>query len=94
MRDTPLHIRRKQFEILNSKPLYQKISGLFEMTELSIRIIKNRIRINSPQLSEMELNNEVFKVFYSEDFGVEEMEKIVSQRLQFFEDQQFRSSEM
>ena len=46
MNDTPDHILKKQFEICNSKTIQEKINGLFELTELSRTIIKNRIKNN------------------------------------------------
>jgi hypothetical protein len=44
MNDTPKHITAKQIEIISSKPMKEKLLGLFKMTELSMAIIKNRFR--------------------------------------------------
>jgi hypothetical protein len=58
------------------------------MTELSMGIIKNRIRKNNPGLSELELNHEVFKALYLQDLGEEEVERIITHRSKYFEGRQ------
>ena len=68
MNDTPKHILQKQFEIIHAKPLKDRISGLFEMTELSRKIILNQLQLKNPQLNEIELKIELFKSFYRFDF--------------------------
>ena len=68
MNDTPKYILQKQFEIIYAKPLKEKLEGLFEMTELSRKIIQNQIVMKQPELSEKEIKAELFKVFYRFDF--------------------------
>lgn len=68
MNDTPKYILQKQFEIINAKPLKERLEGLFEMTELSRKIIQNQIVRKQPELTEIEIKIKLFKVFYRFDF--------------------------
>jgi hypothetical protein len=77
MNDTPQHILQKQFEIINAKPLPERIHGLFEMTELSRSIILNQIRKKRPELNEIELKIELFRAFYKYDFDDGTINKII-----------------
>ncbi len=43
MEDTSIEMLLKQFEIINSFPLSKRVAMLFDLTELSREIIKNRI---------------------------------------------------
>jgi len=85
MDDTPKHVLQKQFEIMYSKPLKDKIRNLFEMTELSRSIILNQLRLRNPHLSEIELKIELFKTFYRSDFDEETLHKITSEMKEFLE---------
>lgn len=77
MYDTPQHIFKKQFDIINSIPLSKRLQNLFELTELSRKIIENRIREKYPDISDIDLKIELFKCFYKYDFDEEKMEKII-----------------
>ena len=68
MNDTPKYIMQKQFEIIFAKPLNERLNSLFEMTELSRNILKNRIKIQEPNLSKIDLQVKLFKMFYRFDF--------------------------
>jgi hypothetical protein len=83
MNDTPKYILQKQFEIIYAKPLKEKIAGLFEMTELSRKIILNQLRIKNPNLSEIDLKIELFNAFYKFDFDKETLNKIAENMRQF-----------
>jgi hypothetical protein len=83
MNDTPKFILQKQFEIIYAKPLKEKITGLFEMTELSRKIILNQLRIKNPELSEIDLKVELFKAFYKFDFDKETLNKIAENMKHF-----------
>ena len=61
MNDTADHIIRKQFEIIHSKPVCERLRMMTEMTELSRSIIENQIRKKAPHLSEGEVKIEVLK---------------------------------
>lgn len=76
MNDTPKYIRQKQFDIIMSKPLMERLNNLFELTELSRRIIQNRIKTQNPGISESDLKAELFKTFYRFDFDQETLLEI------------------
>jgi hypothetical protein len=71
------------FEIIYSKPLKERIAGLFEMTELSRKIILNQLKTNHPELSEIELKIELFKTFYKFDFDKEKLDQIAENMRKF-----------
>jgi hypothetical protein len=83
MNDTPRYVLQKQFEIIISKPLKERIAGLFEMTELSRKIILNQLKTNNPELSEIELKIKLFKTFYKFDFDTETLNLIAENMRQF-----------
>jgi hypothetical protein len=76
MNDTPKDIIRKQFDIIYSKPLYERVKSVFEMTELSRTIIRNQIKEKNPGISEVDLKIELFKTFYRSDFDNETLKLI------------------
>ena len=88
MNDTPRYVLQKQFEIMNSKPLRDRISGLFEMTELSRSIILNQLHRKNPELNEIELKIELFKAFYRIDFDDETLNKIAGKMKEFLINEQ------
>ncbi len=83
MNDTPQHILQKQFEIIHAKPLRERLQGVFEMTELSRNIILNQLRQTRPDLSEIDLKVELFKIFYRSDFDDETLNKIAEEMKRF-----------
>jgi len=76
MKDTPKDILHKQFEIINAKPLKVRLATIFELTELSRKIQINRIKAKKPDISDIDLKVELFKVFYRFDFDQETLAKI------------------
>ena len=85
MNDTPKYILGKQFEIVMEKPLNKRVKDLFEMTELSRRIIRNRIEANKPDIPEVELKVELFKAFYRSDFDDFLLNQIVDSMKRFYD---------
>ena len=83
MNDTPKYILQKQFEIIYAKPLIEKLNGIFEMTELSRKIIRNQIHSKNPDLSEIDIKIELFKAFYKFDFNNETLTLISEKMRQF-----------
>jgi hypothetical protein len=83
MNDTPKYILQKQFEIIYAKSLKERINGIFEMTELSRKIIQNQIHSKRPDLSEIEIKIELFKAFYKFDFNKETLSLISEKMKQF-----------
>ena len=68
---------------MNSKPLKERISRLFEMTELSRNIILNQLHIKRPELNEIDLKIELFRAFYRFDFDNETLDKIATKMKQY-----------
>ncbi|MCK4849544.1 MAG: hypothetical protein KAT16_10980 [Candidatus Heimdallarchaeota archaeon] len=85
MNDTTRDIRQKQFEIVMAKPLKKRLEGLFEMTDLSRKIIQNRIIAKNPEISEVELKVEMFKVFYQSEFDEHSLQQIADNIKQYWE---------
>jgi hypothetical protein len=85
MNDTTREIQQIQFEIVMAKPLKQRLNGLFEMTELSRKIIQNRILVNNPNISDVELKVELFKVFYRSEFNEHSLQQIAESILHYWE---------
>jgi chemotaxis regulatin CheY-phosphate phosphatase CheZ len=83
MNDTPQQILQKQLEIIHAKPLRERLQGVFEMTELSRNIILNQLRQTSPDLSEIDLKVELFKIVYRSDFDDETLNKIAEEMKRF-----------
>ncbi|MEN8122372.1 MAG: hypothetical protein ABFS35_18650 [Bacteroidota bacterium] len=79
MNDTPKYMLQKQFEIVNSKSLKEKFLNLFDLTELSIKIISNQIRTKKPDISNIDLKVELFEIFYKDDFDSEELGLIINE---------------
>ncbi len=84
MNDTPKYIQKKQFEIIISKPLKERLNGLFEMTELSRKIIQNRIKTQIPDISDIDLKVELFKAFYRFDYDIETLNQIAEDIRRFW----------
>ena len=83
MNDTPRYILQKQFEIIYAKPLKERLDGLFEMTELSRKIIKHQLASKQPELTEIEIKIELFKAFYRFDFDSVTLNRIAENMKQF-----------
>jgi hypothetical protein len=83
MNDTPRYILQKQFEIIYAKPLKERLDGLFEMTELSRKIIRHQLVSKQPELTEIEIKIELFKAFYRFDFDDVTLNRIVENMKQF-----------
>ena len=84
MNDTPKYIQQKQFEIIIAKPLKERLNGLFEMTELSRKIITNRIKTKIPDISDIDLKVELFKTFYRFDYDKETLNRIAENMKSFW----------
>jgi hypothetical protein len=83
MHDTPRYIFQKQFDIIHAKPLKERIANLFEMTELSRKIIQNQLKIKHPEYSEIEIKVELFKTFYRFDYDNDTLNRIADNLKQF-----------
>ena len=68
-----------------AKPLKKRLDSLFEMTDLSRKIIQNRIIANNPNITEVDLKVELFKVFYQFDFDRNLLYQIADSIKQYWE---------
>ena len=84
MNDTTKFIQQKQFEIIMSKPLKERLAGIFEMTDLSRKIIRNRLNIKNPDITEVDLKIELFKTFYRFDFDNNSLIQIAESMKRFW----------
>lgn len=66
MNDTPDYIIKKQFEIIMSKPLRERILMTFDMIEFARKCVENRIRSMNPAISDIDLKITVFNIFYED----------------------------
>ena len=57
----------------------------FEMIDSARYIVENSIRNRNPSISEVDLKIAVFKRYYHNDFTPEQLEKIVSAFISYFE---------
>ncbi len=85
MNDTSRDILQKQYEIVMAKPLKRRLDSLFEMTDLSRKIIQNRITAKNPNITEVDLKVELFKVFYQFDFDGHLLNQIADSIKQYWE---------
>lgn len=83
MNDTPKHILQKQYEIIAKLPLHERLIQVFDLTELSREMIKDRIKAENPMISEADLHIELFKVFYRNDFDTETLNQITGEMKKF-----------
>jgi hypothetical protein len=84
MTNTPDIVLQKQSEIIQAKPLIERLKMGFEMTELSRTIILNQIRQERPELNEIELKIELLKTFYRDDFDDATLHKIAEEMRRYF----------
>ena len=83
MNDTPRHILKKQFEIINKRTDAEKIERWLELTDLSRNIILDQLRQKHPEMSERELIAELFKIFYKNEFTPEKLDIIADSIRQY-----------
>ena len=76
MNDTSKEIKKIQFEILNNRSDAEKINGLFDLTDLSRKIILDQLRQKNPEMTENNLKVELFRIFYKDDFNPEKLDEI------------------
>ena len=77
MTDTPPEILKKQIEIIQSKPEGERLAMQLEMMEYAMNKTKELLRKRHPRFSEREITIEFVKIYYKDDFSVDEMQKIV-----------------
>lgn len=83
MDDTPDYIKKKQFDIIMSKPFSERLHMAFDMIDFSRTLIKSGIKRENPDISPVELHIELFRAFYKNDFDEQTLNKIISQMRDF-----------
>ena len=68
MTDTPQHIYKKQYDIIASKPMDERVRLSFETIDTTRQWVENSIKQNRPNISRIDLAIAVFLRYYSIDF--------------------------
>jgi hypothetical protein len=77
MKDTPKHVADMQRSLAMSKTPGERFCMTIDMYETSRAFVKASLKNERPKLTEAELNVEIFKRFYKNDFHKEELDKII-----------------
>ncbi len=78
MRDTPDHIRKKQIEIILSKPMNERLRMTLDMIDFARETTHRLIKRQHPEFTDLEVKVELFRRTYKNDFTPEEMDRIVT----------------
>jgi hypothetical protein len=76
MKDTPDFIMKKQFEIVMSKPIAQRLLITDEMIGLSRKLAIQRIKSQYPDLPEAHLKFLLIKEYYQNDLPPQQLDDI------------------
>jgi len=85
MIDTNEEMHRKQLEVIYAKSPEERFIIGGELIELGRYIVENSIKLQNPDLSELDLKIEVLKRYYSQEFSPEELNKIISSLINYYE---------
>lgn len=77
MTDTPAHIYQKQYEIIASKPMSERVQLGFDTIDTARKWIENSIRQISPNISQADLAITIFLRYYQYDFSEAQLEHII-----------------
>lgn len=77
MTDTPAHIYQKQYEIIASKPMSERVQLGFDTIDTTRHWIENSIRQTSPDISQSDLAIAVFLRYYQQDFSENQLAQII-----------------
>jgi hypothetical protein len=77
MNDTPTHIYQKQYEIIASKTMSERVQLGFEAIDTTRNWIENSIRQTSPEINPSELAIAVFLQYYQQDFTETQLAQII-----------------
>ena len=78
MRDTPDYIRKKQIEIILSKPMNERLRMTLDMIDFARETTRRLIKREHPEFTDVEVNIELFRRTYKNDFTPEEMQNIIA----------------
>ena len=77
MNDTPTHIYQKQYEIIASKTMSERVQLGFEAIDTTRNWIENSIRQISPGINQSDLAIAVFLRYYQYDFSEPQLGQII-----------------
>jgi hypothetical protein len=77
MNDTPAHIYQKQYEIIASKTMSERVQLGFEAIDTTRNWIENSIRQISPGINQSDLAIAVFLRYYQYDFSEPQLGQII-----------------
>ena len=77
MTDTPHHIYKKQYDIIASKPMDERVRLSFETIDTTRQWVENSIKQNTPNISRIDLAIAVFLRYYSIDFTEIQRDNII-----------------
>jgi len=69
MTDTPAHIYQKQYDIIASKPMAERVRLGFETIDTTRQWVENSIKQSTPDISQVDLAIAVFLRYYRNDFS-------------------------
>ena len=78
MLDTPENIQKKQFEILMSKSMEERLIIGLETIDFAMAIAESSIKQDYPGISKTDLKIALLKRFYSNQFTAETLDKIIA----------------
>ena len=85
MTDTPLHIYQKQYDIIASKPMAERVRLAFETIDTARQWVENSIKLTRPDINPVDLAIAVFLRYYGNDFSEIELGKIVQSMREYHE---------
>ena len=77
MTDTPFHIYQKQYDIIASKPIEERVRLGFETIDTTRQWVENSIKQKTPNLSPIDLSIAVFLRYYQNDFSEIQLKNII-----------------
>ncbi|OYT13419.1 MAG: hypothetical protein B6I19_05195 [Bacteroidetes bacterium 4572_114] len=84
MLDTPKNIQKKQFEILMSKSMEERLIIGLETIDFAMTIAESSIKQEHPGISETDLKIALLKRFYSNQFTTETLNKIIASTIIYY----------
>jgi hypothetical protein len=84
MLDTTEEIQQKQYDIIMSKSMEERLLIGFATVDFARAIAESSIRQANPGISAADLKIAVFKRFYSNQFSEEVMDKIIASMSLFY----------
>ncbi len=85
MTDTPAHIYQKQYEIIASKPMTERIQLGLDSIDSARQWIENSIRQSSPNINKTDFAIALFMRYYQNDFSETQTRQIIQSIRAYYE---------